>query len=38
MTPEEVIDYLRTRGLALAYDPRTRTLEIPGKLTARITI
>jgi hypothetical protein len=37
-TPQEVIDCLRTHGLALAYDPRTRTLEISGKPAARTTI
>lgn len=37
-TPEEVIDYLRIHGLELAYDPRTRTLEIIGKPAARITL
>lgn len=36
-TPEEVIDHLRIHGLELAYDPRTRTLEIVGKPTARTT-
>jgi site-specific DNA recombinase len=37
-TPEEVIDHQRTHGLELAYDPRTRTLEIVGKPTARTTL
>lgn len=37
-TPQEVIEHLRANSLGLAYDPRTRTLEITGTAQARATL
>ncbi|WP_194920706.1 recombinase family protein [Catenulispora rubra] len=38
LDPQEVIDYLRQRGLVLRYDSRTRTLETETSQPVRITV
>jgi hypothetical protein len=37
-SPEEVIDYLRRRALALSYDPATRTLQADSQPPVRVTV